>query len=395
MNKAYKFRIYPNKKQTELINKTIGCCRWVYNWALEKKKTLWEKKHKNISSYELIKQLPILKKDLKTKWLNDACSQALQQSILHLENAYNKFFKEHSGFPKFKNKRDNRQNFSVPCHISLDRKEHKIKLYKFGKIDIVLHRKFKGNIKNVTISRTPSGKYFASVCVEVKDKKRKLPKITKKTTIGIDVGIKNFAVLSDGRVIDNPRFAKRVEKKIARAQRRLSRKVKGSKNRNKQRIRVAKIYEKIQNKHNYFLHKLTHNIVGENQTKTIVVEDLKVRNMVKNRCLAKSISDCSWSRFVEFLKYKCEWSNKNFIKIGTFQPSSKKCSVCGEINKDLTLADREWTCSKCGTVLDRDQNASQNIKMMGIRQGLSELTLGESRGIKTTRRNQETNPARG
>jgi putative transposase len=389
--KAYEYRIYPTDEQKMQIAQHIGCARWIYNYALEKKSKAWSESRKNLSRFDIQKDLPKLKKQEETKWLVEVNSQTLQASLEHLEHAYKRFFKEKKGFPKFKSKHNNRQSFSVPQHVSVDFENGLINLPKMEPIKVKFHRQFEGKIKTVTVKKTPTNKYFVSILVESIEEPKKKKAVKEKTTIGIDMGIKDFATLSSGEKVENPKTLKKSEKKLTKAQRKLSRKVKGSKNRNKQRVRVAKVYETISNTRKDFLHKLSHKLTHENQVDSIVIEDLNVSGMMRNHRLAKSIGDCSWSEFVRQLEYKSEWYGKNLIKIGRFEPSSKTCNQCGAINHDLKLSDREWTCKSCGTNHDRDVNAAINIKNIGLHPSnrvpteCGELTPVESRCRNATR----------
>lgn len=366
MLKAFKYRIYPTEEQKELINKHIGSARFVYNLALETKQTAYISAKKNLSCFDLINQIPELKK--QCAWLKEVNSQSLQQSIVNMESAFKLFFKGITEFPKYKSKHG-KQSFQVPQHLELDVKKQEIFLPKFKQpIKIVLHRNFKGDIKTSTISKTPTGKYFISILV---DNNKELPKtkpIKEKTAIGIDLGIKSLIVTSDGLQVDNPKYLKQSLQRLKVLQKRASKKVKGSSNRKKQNRKVARIHEIVTNQRKDFLHKLSHKIISENQT--ICIEDLAVSNMVKNHKLAQSISDSGWVMFVNMLQYKSEWQGKNVVKIGRFEPSSKLCNVCGSINHDLTLSDREWLCA-CGINHDRDLNAAINIKKFALKLKIS------------------------
>jgi len=363
MYKGYEYRLYPNKTQQKLFAKTFGCCRYVYNHFLSRRIEYHEREGKYINSFALSKELTILKNELE--WLKEVDCQALQQELRHQDNAFNRFFKAKKGFPKFKTKHSHRYTYTTILGVKLDTENQKIKLPKIGKINLRLDRIPKGQIKSVTIKQVPSGKYF--ICLTVLEDDTYLPKddINQETTIGIDLGLKDFAILSDGRKITNPRYLKNNLKKLAILQKRLSKKQKGSNNRNKARIKVAKQYEKITNIRKDFLHKLTYQLTHENQVSTICMEDLAVSNMLKNHKLARSISDVSWGHFKTLLEYKCELYGKNLLVIGRFEPSSKMCT-CGYINRELTLADREWTCPKCRTHHDRDILAANNIKTFAL-----------------------------
>ena len=360
MLKGLKYRLYPTNSQKELIAKHIGSSRFVYNLALETKNTAYLGSKHNFSPFDLIKQLPDLKKECE--WLKEVNSQSLQQSIQNMDIAFKKFFKG-AGFPKFKSKHRGKQSFSIPQNVIVENNLLIIPKFKEG-INIVLHREIKGTIKSATISVTPTGKYFISILVDTNTEIPTKAPITENATIGIDLGIKDFAVTSDGEVFENPKNLRKAQSKLKYVQRKYS-KNKGK--RTKQRL--ALLHEKVVNKRKDFLHKTSTKLIRENQT--ICLEDLAVSNMVKNHNLSQAISDVSWSTFVTMLEYKADWYGKNILRIGRFSPSSKTCSCCGTINKELTLKDREWTCPKCNSVLDRDKNASINIKSFALKNYLS------------------------
>ena len=365
MFKAFKYRIYPSEPQKELIAKHIGSSRFVYNLALETKNAAYLGSKHNFSPFDLIKQLPELKKECE--WLKEVNSQSLQQSIQNMDIAFKKFFKG-AGFPKFKSKHKGKQSFSIPQNVIVENEKLIIPKFKEG-INIILHREIKGTIKSATISVTPTGKYFVSILVDTNTETPIKAPITESTTIGIDLGIKDFAITSDGEVFENPKNLRKAQGKLKYVQRKYS-KNKGK--RTKQRL--ALLHEKVVNKRKDFLHKVSTELIREN--KTIALETLAVENMVKNHNLAQAISDVSWSTFVTMLEYKADWYGKNILRIGRFAPSSKTCSYCGTINKELTLKDREWTCKSCNSVLDRDINAAINIKSFALKNNLSgEYTL--------------------
>lgn len=362
MLKAYKYRIMPTKAQAELINKHIGSCRFVYNLALEAKIMAYSGSKINLSCFDLIKQLPALKDECE--WLTEINSQSLQQSISHLDNAFTSFFKGQGDFPKFK-KKSARQSFNVPQNVIIDEKKSKLICPKFKKkgIKIILHRKIKGDIRQATISRTPTGKYFVSILCETNIAAPAKKAIKEKTTVGVDLGIKTFLVTSDGLEFDNPKYLKKAQLKLKYVQR------KYSTNKGKRtRKTLAILHEKVSNKRIDFLHKTSTNIVKNHDS--IAIEDLNIKGMMSNHKLAGAIGDVGWGTFVTMLEYKAEWNGKNILRIGRFEPSSKTCSNCGKINKELTLKDREWLCS-CGILLNRDINAAINIKTFALRNYIS------------------------
>ena len=369
MFKAYKYRVYPNKKQEEQIQKTFGCCRFVYNQILSLKIDKYKKEQVSMSKFDCINyNNKILKK--KYEWLKEVDKFALTNAISNLDFAYQQFFKEYARYPKFKSKKEhknsyttNNGNFNQNTQIiEISFENNKIKLPKLKWVKAKIHREFEGKIKSATISQNPSGKYFVSILVETEY----TPLGTTGNIIGLDLGIKDLLVTSDGEKFKNIHTTKKYENKLAKEQRKLAHKQQGSKNWDKQRIKVARIYEKIHNTRVDNLHKISHRLVYENQV--IISEDLPVSNMVKNHHLAKAISDCGWHELTRQIGYKSEWNNRQYIKIGRFTKSSQPCNVCGYINpktKDLSV--RKWTCPNCGTIHDRDINAAINILNEGIK----------------------------
>jgi putative transposase len=384
--KAFKYRIYPTKDQEILIAKSFGCARFVYNRSLNIKSGMYQNDKKGISVFELMKHMAQWKTTEEFSWLKEVNSQALQASLQNLDMAFTKFFREKKGFPKFKTKHGP-QSFQNPQSTRVDFEGGKVFLPKFKSgIKCVFHRGFEGKIKTSTVSKSASGKYFISILVEENFDNPVKPQICEENTVGIDLGLKNFLTCSDGRKVGNPRHLKRKLQKLARAQKRMSRRKKGSNNRNRQRKVVAKIHEKVSNTRKDFLHKTTSELAKNQGYSAIAIEDLSVKDMLKNRRLARSISDVGWGMFRQFLSYKCEWYGKNLVVIGRFEPSSKLCS-CGAKNNALSLKDRTWTCEKCGVTHDRDILASQNIRRFAfceqntyktlVPQDLRESTLGE------------------
>ena len=367
MLRAYKYRIYPTEEQKVLFAKTFGCCRFVYNWALNLKIEAYKQEKKSIGNVELTN---LMKSELKAEheWLGEVNSQSLQSALRNLDTAYRNFFRATHvvGFPKFKS-RKSKQSFQCPQHCSVNFVKGTITIPKSNGIPAVLHRKFKGTVKTVTVSMTPSGKYFASVLVDTVIQELPVTPVQNDTALGIDLGIKSLAVCSDGRTFANPKNLQRSLDRLKLLQKRLSRKQKGSANRNKARICVARLQERIANCRKDCLHKITHALTHDSQVRTICMEDLNVKGMQRNRHLAQAVGDASFGMFLTMLEYKCRWYGVNLVKIDRFAPSSKTCSQCGHVYKGLKLSERSWTCPECGTHHDRDFNAACNIKEFGLK----------------------------
>ena len=367
MLRAYKYRIYPTNEQKALFAKTFGCCRFVYNWALNLKITAYKERKETLGNVYLTN---LMKSELKAEhdWLKEVNSQSLQSALRNLDTAYANFFRNTKavGFPKFKSRKSG-QSFLCPQHCSIDFAKGTITIPKAKDIPAVLHRKFKGTVKTVTVSMTPSGRYFASVLVDTVIQEQKTSEPVHDTAIGIDLGIKSLAVCSDGRTFDNPKNLQRSLEHLALLQKRMSRKRKGSANRNKARIRVARLQEHIANCRRDNLHKIAHALTHDSQVRTICLEDLNVKGMQRNYHLAQAVGDASFGTFLTMLEYKCRWYGVNLIKIDRFAPSSKTCGKCGYVYKGLKLSERSWTCPECGTRHDRDFNAACNIKEFGLK----------------------------
>lgn len=365
MLKAYKYRIYPTAEQRAKIDATIGCCRLVYNLALEIKIYAYQTQGISLSGYTLEKDLVELKNEFY--WFKQVDSQALQASVKMVDISFKNFFNG-SGYPKFKNKLG-KQSFvcpNVPKRVNWN--DNTLTIAKIPNIPIVLSRRFDGEIKKITISKTTTNKYFASILVDNGIGLPILQPINPATTIGLDTGIKSFVISSDGRTFEANRKLKDSLKRLKCLQRRASRKVKGSTSRKKANKSVAILHEKITNKRLDYIHKVTHELTSDNQaTSCICIEDLNVSGLLKNHKLAQAMSDVSLGKFYDILSYKCAWRGINLIKIDRFAPSSKRCSTCGSIKDKLPLSERTWTCLNCSTVHDRDNNAAENIKYYGLK----------------------------
>lgn len=362
MFRGYKYRMFPTDEQKAQLQRFFGVNRLVYNLGLEAKTSAYSSNRISISKYDLIKQLPDLRKEVD--YIKECPSQVLQQSLINLDTAYQNFFKGRAKYPKFKNKYD-KQSIIFPQGFEVDFDKNTIRLPKLKEIVVDYHRKFKGSPKRVTLTKTTTEKYFVSILVDTQVDAPPLRPIKEETSVGVDFGIKDLAITSDGTVYENKNFFKSQQKRLRIEQRSLARKQKGSNNRKKQKLKVALLHEKIRNQRTDYLHKISTEIVDKYDT--IILEDLAVSNMVKNHKLAKAISDMGWGRLRTMFEYKTAWQGKNLIVIGRFEPSSKMCSHCGNVKKELKLSERTYNCDKCNNSIDRDINAALNIRNIGVR----------------------------
>lgn len=389
MIETYKFRLYPTKEQEVLLAKHFGSVRFVYNWALDYNTRKYTQAKKHLGWMSIVSSNDFKQLKLDNPWLYEIGATTLQNTVGHLDKAFQKFFRHQGGFPRYKSKYDNNQSFEVPAGLKLDFKHKKIQIPKFlnkkgidNRLKCVISRKVKqGKIGTATISKNPSGQYFVSFIVHTATpEKQPIPeiKLNSTNTIGIDFGLKHFLTFSDGTSLDSPEFFKKALEKLKFEQRKLSKKQKGSKNREKQRLKVARCHNHIANQRNDFLHNLTHKLSNESQVLAVCVEDLNLKGMSK--FWGRKVCDLSYGTFITQLKYKLKRKGKHLLKIGRFQPSTQICSNCGH-RQHMKLTDRTYTCPECGLTIDRDVNAAKNIKSFALRDIIKNLDTDATSGI--------------
>lgn len=357
--RGFKYRIYPNNAQRLQLAQTFGCCRFVFNWGLNLRSVSYKEKGEKVSYNDTSKLLTQLKKQEETKWPKDISSVPLQQGLKHLDRAFKNFFKKQNKYPRFKRKRGRQSATYMPNSFKWENSSLTLAKMK-QPLKIIWTRRFQGEPKQVIMSKDPAGRYFVSFLVE----EELIQWQTNENKIGIDLGIIDVVVTSSGFASGNPKYLKKYQAKLKKAQRRLKNKIKGSNRRRKACLKIAKIHARIADCRKDFLHKLTSRLVRENQT--ISIESLAVKNMMANHKLAKAIADCGWGELVRQLEYKCDWHDRILVKIDRFFPSSKLCNSCGYKVKTLPLSVRKWECNACGKLNQRDQNAAKNILEAGL-----------------------------
>ncbi len=372
MLKAYKYRIYPNQQQAVAFDKHFGCVRFVYNWALVLQNRYYKIFGKSLSRTQIQNQLVKKKKTAKFTWLNEVNSQSLLNALLNVHTAFTHFFKGRAKFPRFKSKKIPQRRYQCPQHCTVNFEQGMINLPKIKGIKTIFSREFIGKIKTVTVSKTATGQYYASILADT-GKHDTIPTpttIDPNLTVGIDLGINHLLILSDGSKFDNPKHLSKASKHLAIQQKIFARKQKQSKNHQRQKLAIARIHEKVRNQRLDLHHKITHKLICESQATSFCVEDLSVKNMVKNRKLAKAINDVAWYQFITILTYKALWNGKNILKVNRFFASSKICCHCHHRLDNLPLSVRNWTCPSCQTHHDRDINAARNIRYQALADAL-------------------------
>lgn len=367
MIKSYKYKIIPNNKQKDLLIQFFGCVRFIYNWALDKKTSAYKENGNSLTYVQLAKDLTILKSQEEYKWLKECSIEGLQQSLRNLDVAFTAFFRKKAKYPKFKTKHKSKDSIKFINCVHFDFNKWAVKLPKLGWVKLCKNRTWDQTTckqGTVTVSRDRCGDYWITVAIDNQKQNITKKPIKQNTSIGIDLGIKNFMTLSDGNKYTNPKYLQHSQKMLAHWQKNLARTKQGSNRHEKARLMVAKCYRKITNQRIDFLQKLSTDLIKKYDT--ICLEDLNVKGMEQNHHLARAISDAAWGEFVRELTYKSEWYGKNVVYIGRYEPSSKLCHCCGYINNDLKLSDREWVCPKCGKHHDRDINAAINIKTIAL-----------------------------
>ena len=370
MLRSYKYRIYPTEDQKVLLAKTFGCCRYVYNWALDLKEKAYEEEGKTLQQYEIQKRLTKELAHDRAPWLSEVSAKAIGLALVDLFDGYKNFFAGRANKPNHRIKRGRQHFHDRPNDrgygVSVDFKKGLVSIPKIKNIPCVFHRRFNGKIRQVSVEFLTTGKYFVSILIEDGTLTPIPPEVDPQKALGIDTGLKTFATLSNGQSFETMHFLKENARRLKLMQRRFRRKKKDSRKFKIYKRRIARLHEHITNQRNDYIDKITHHIASENQATTICVENLNIKGMLKNKSFAYNLSDAGVGLFYNKLKYKCAWKGKNYVEIDRFAPSSKMCSHCGYIYRRLSIKEREWTCPECGTHHDRDLNAAINIKNLGL-----------------------------
>jgi putative transposase len=365
IQKAFKYRLYPNASERSQIDQHFGAVRFVYNTALEMKRRYYDRVGKGLSKRKIQDQFVALKNTPEFSWLYEINSQSILAALGHVESAYQNFFQGRAQFPQFKSRKNHWQGYQCPQHVDVDFETGRVKIPKIGWVKAKLHRRFEGKIKTCTVKRNPCGHYTISVLVETPETLPATKPIKAATTRGYDLGLSHFLINDEGEKIANPRFLLHALERLGIEQKKLARKKAGSNNRSQQRLTVARRHQIVANQRHHFLHEQSSKLLSDSQVETVALEDLHIKGMIRNRRLARHIADVAWGRFVEFVEYKAQWRGKHVIRCSRWAPSSKSCH-CGYVNQELSLAERQWICPVCHTQHDRDVLAAQNIKQFAL-----------------------------
>jgi putative transposase len=367
MKKAFKYKIKPTFKQRASLNQMFGCARFIYNWGLDRKIKAYQNEKKNLTYIQLAKELTTLKKTEEHGFLNSCANECLQQSLRNLDNAFTSFFKARKGFPKFKAKKRSKDVCKFINSVHFDFNEWKVKIPRVGWVKLCRNRTFDtANVKigTLTVSRDKCGDLWVTIMTETNETCPPRTKVDVSSAVGVDLGIKDYAILSDGTRYGNPKFLEKGQERLQSLNKRFSKSTRGSRRRERLKLKIARLHRRISNRRANFLHQLSSSLVK--RFDTVCMENLNVDGMLKNHKLSNSVQSAAWGEFARQVAYKCQWHGKNLVFIGRFEPSSKTCHNCGYVKSDLKLSDREWRCPSCGSILDRDLNAAKNILTFGL-----------------------------
>ena len=392
--KAFKFKLSPTNKQQQRLSQFCGCARFIYNWGLDRAIKQYEETKKPFSYNDLAKELTLLKQQDDTKWLKDCPAVCLQQSLRNLDTAFRNFFRKCGQFPKFKSRKQSKNVCKFIASVQFDFSLWRVKIPKIGWVKLRHNRTFDLStckLGTLTVYRDKCGTFWCTVLVSTDEQPLPKAKVVEHTSVGVDLGLKDYAILSDGTKYANPKFLERTQKHLTTLQRKFARTRNGSKRHERRRLYLARCYRRITDQRVDYLHKVSSDLIHKYDT--ICLEDLNVDGMLKNHCLAKGIQSASWSEFVRQLVYKAEWYGKNVVFVGRFEPTSQLCSSCGSQNKAVKdLSVRQWTCPVCGAVHDRDVNAAKNIKDLGLRSLNTDKPIPSASGIMDVEGNDSGHP---